>query len=172
MYQIPCRNWQFFLFPNPPQVQILRLKLIMKNMSNQQRFTVYSCLLCHFVTWKSSGGLVIPSKSVIEICTETEKCIMRMLNMTGGKLPNCKNLLGTISTAVLATCVGSSVFKALDNHMFDTTATNNHIAALIKCCAQSYTHIRLKHHTKRQTDIITRKKVRKQLTKLILFNHQ
>ena len=126
----------------------------------------------HFVTWKSNGGLVIPSKSVIEICTETEKCIMRMLNMTGGKLPNCKNLLGTISTAVLATCVGSSVFKALDNHMFDTTATNNHIAALIKCCAQSYTHIRLKHHTKRQTDIITGKKVRKQLTKLILFNHQ
>ena len=56
--------------------------------------------------------------------------------------------------------------------MFDTTATNNHIATLIKCCAQSYTHIRLKHDPKRQTDIITGKKARKQLTKLILFNHQ
>ena len=107
----------------------------------------------HFLTWKSNGDLVIPSTSVIKICTDTEKCIMRILNMTGGKLPNCKNLLGTISTAVLATCVGSSVFKALDNHMFDTTATNNHIATLIKSCAHSYTHIHLKHHTKRQTDM-------------------
>ena len=128
--------------------------------------------LSAFVTWKSNGGLAIPSESLVRVCTETEKCIMRMINATGGSLPNCSNLHGAIATVVLAQCIDANVFKSLESHMYDTTATNNHIARIIKTCAQIYTNIRMKHQGKRFTDNITGKKVRKQLSKLILFKNQ
>ena len=128
--------------------------------------------LTAFVTWKSNGGLTIPSQSLIRVCTETEKCIMRMINATGGRLPVCSNLHGAIATVVLAQCIDANVFKSLESHMYDTTATNNHIARIIKTCAQIYTNIRMKHQGKRFTDNITGKKVRKQLSKLILFKNQ
>ena len=117
--------------------------------------------LSAFVRWKSNGGLAIPSESLVLVCTETEKCIMRMINATGGSLPNC-----------LIKFADANVFKSLESHMYDTTATNNHIARIIKTCAQIYTNIRMKHQGKRFTDNITGKKVRKQLSKLILFRNQ
>ena len=125
-----------------------------------------------FVSWKSNGGLTIPSTSVLKVCRETEKCVARMLKASSGNLPHCSGLLTAISTAVLAACVGSSIFDSLGEHMFDSTATNNHISSLIKCCSQCYAHIRLNHLAKRKTETLAGKKVRKQLSKLILFNHQ
>ena len=107
-----------------------------------------------FVSWKSNGGLTIPSQSVIKVCSETEKCIMRMMKATKDCLPNCSNLPQAIANAVLHQCVNSTVFQSLHNHMYDSTATNNHVASLIKSCAQSYVHIRMKHQGKRQNDII------------------
>ena len=53
--------------------------------------------------------------------------------------------------------------------MFDSTATNNHISSLIKCCSQCYAHIRLNHLAKRKTETLAGKKVRKQLSKLIQY---
>ena len=121
--------------------------------------------LTAFVTWKSNGGLTIPSQSLICVCTETEKCIMRMINATGGRLPVCSNLHGAIAAAVLAQCIDANVFKSSESHMYETMATNYHIARIIKTCAQIYTNIRMKHQGKRFTDNITGEKVRKQLRK-------
>ena len=114
--------------------------------------------LTAFVTWKNNGGLTIPSQSLIRVCTETEKCIVRMINATGGRLPVCSNLHGAIAIVVLAPCIDANVFKSLESHMYDTTATNNHIARIIKTCAQIFTYIRMKHQGKRFTDNITGKK--------------
>ena len=125
-----------------------------------------------FVSWKSNGGLTIPSTSVLKVCRETEKCVARMLKASSGNLLHCSGLLTAISTAILTACVGSSIFNSLGEHMFDSTATNNHISSLIKCCSQCYAHIRLNHLAKRKTETLAGKKVRKQLSKLILFNHQ
>lgn len=125
-----------------------------------------------FVTWKTNGGLIIPSDSLLQVCRETEKCFMRMTNATSGKLPHSPGLPSAISNAVLSSCVRSNVFDDLKEHMFDTTPTNNHIASLIKCASQSYTQIRMHHLAKSATEKILGNKMRMKLTKLILFSGQ
>ena len=106
--------------------------------------------LSAFVTWKSNGGLAILSESLVRVCTETEKCIMRMINATGGSLPNCSNLHGAIATVVLAQCIDANVFKSLESHMYDTTATNNHIARIIKTCANMCPNLHHQNETPRK----------------------
>jgi hypothetical protein len=54
-----------------------------------------------FVTWKTNGGLKLPSHGLIKICEETEKCVMRMLNVNGGGLPYGARLSSAIATTVL-----------------------------------------------------------------------
>ena len=101
-----------------------------------------------FVTWKTNGGLKLPSLGLIKICEETEKCVMRMLNVNGGGLPHSAGLSSAIATTVLSVCVESNVFSELDQHMFDSTPGNNHVFKLIKCCCQSYVTIRMHHLSK------------------------
>ena len=83
-----------------------------------------------FVTWKSNGGLKLPSLGLVRICQETEKCVMRMLNVNGGGLPHGAGLSNAIAKTVLQVCVENGVFSTLDQHMFDSTAVNNHIFTL------------------------------------------
>ncbi|CAB4037339.1 THAP domain-containing 9, partial, partial [Paramuricea clavata] len=68
-----------------------------------------------FVTWKTNGGLKLPSLGLIKICEETEKCVMRMLNVNGGGLPHNAGLSSAIATTVLSVCVESKVFKLRDD---------------------------------------------------------
>ena len=79
-----------------------------------------------FVTWKTNGGLKLPSPGLLKVCKETEKCVIRMLNANEGGLPRSAGLLSAIATMVLPVCVESGVFSTLDQHMFDSTAMNNH----------------------------------------------
>jgi hypothetical protein len=69
-------------------------------------------------------------------------------------------------------CVESRVFSSLDQHMFDTTAVNNHIFTLIKSCSQSYVKICMHHLSKLRNAEMHKKLIRKQFSKLVLFNHQ
>ncbi|CAB4041035.1 THAP domain-containing 9, partial, partial [Paramuricea clavata] len=101
-----------------------------------------------FVTWKTNGGLRLPSLGLIKICEETEKCIMRMLNVNGGGLPHSTGLSNAIASTVLSVCVERRVFSTLDEHMFDSAPGNNHTLSLIKCCSQSYVTIRMHHLSK------------------------
>ncbi len=125
-----------------------------------------------FVTWKSNGGLKLPSLGLLKICQETEKCVMRMLNVNGGGLPHGAGLSNAIAKTVLQVCVENGVFSTLDQHMFDSTAENNHIFNLIKCCSQSYVTIRMHHLSKLRNAGMHEKLIRKQFSKLVLFNHQ
>ena len=125
-----------------------------------------------FVTWKTNGGLKLPSLEVIKICEETEKCIVRMLNATGGGLPHIAGLSSAIARTVLHVCVESGVFSTLDQHMFDSTVVNNHIFTLIKCCCESYVKTRMHHLSKMRNGRMHDKVVRKQFLKLVLFSHQ
>ena len=42
-----------------------------------------------FLAFKDRGGLFKPTQSVIKVCEETEKCVIRMLASAGGNLPQC-----------------------------------------------------------------------------------
>jgi DNA transposase THAP9 len=123
-----------------------------------------------FVLKKDRGGLVKASPSVVEVCKETEKCFIRMANTLLDKLPRRK-FMPTVCSLVLKT-VGSKAFKSLNDHMFATTADNNHIFKLIKCLAECYSIIRAHHMARQNTDVITGLKVRKELYKLVLFKGQ
>jgi hypothetical protein len=124
-----------------------------------------------FVVLKNRGGLIKASHSVILVCEETEKCFYRMHATVGDKLPQTAKILPTICSIVLKE-VGLKSFNSLNEHMYITTPDNNHIFNLIKCVANCYCTIRLHHLDKQKTVAITGSKVRKQLTKLVLFKGQ
>ena len=125
-----------------------------------------------FVLFKDRGGLVHCSAGVNKICTETEKCILRMLHSNMGRLPQGRGLSSAITTAVLPVCVDADVFPSLNDHMFDSTCVDNHLFSLIKCCSACYTKIRMYHIGKRYTDVLQGDNIRKKLSRLILFKHQ
>ncbi len=93
-----------------------------------------------FMVWKSNGGIKLPSLGLLKVCEETEKCVMRMLNVNHGT-----GLPEAIASTVLQVCVEHGVFSSLKQHMFDTTALHNHVFALIKCCLKCYVTIRMHH---------------------------
>ena len=125
-----------------------------------------------FVVWKSNGGLKLPSPGLLKICEETEKCVLRMLKVTNGGLPHDTGLPDAITSTVLEVCVERDVFSSLKEHMFDSTAMNNHVFNLIKCCSKSYVTICMHHLAKQINSRMHERLVRKEYSKLTLFKGQ
>jgi hypothetical protein len=127
----------------------------------------------HFLllTTKDRGGLVKPSASTITICNEAERCFRRVQSE---KPPNCRGFAEALTMAVMQETMSerAAVFADLHDHMFDTEPENNHVVQLVKHVAREYVKIRLYHWGKEYTAMFTGNKIRKQLSKLILFKHQ
>lgn len=104
-----------------------------------------------FMVLKDRGGLFKPSPSVVKVCEETEKCFERLLAVTGGNLPRTKGIPDAIAVSVLGSTNHSKVFTELDNHMVDSPVDENHVFALIKSIAKSYSKIRFYHLGKETT---------------------
>lgn len=121
---------------------------------------------------KDRGGLVRPADDVVYICETTEQYIQRMLTCSSGKLPQATGVSHAISAAVLNHVAYNAIFDQLYEHMLDSTADNNHVFSLIKCVSHCFCKIRFHHLAKTFTAKLTGAKVRKQLTKLVLFKHQ
>ena len=66
----------------------------------------------------------------------------------------------------------STVFKDLDNHVLDSAVDENHVFLLIKILAKCYCKVRLYHLGKETTQKLSGPKIRKKLSKLVLFKHQ
>ena len=113
-----------------------------------------------------------PTKSVIDVCEETENCFERMLTSTNGKLPQVRGIPDAIATTVLSGIDSANIFKDLDEHMLDTPVTDNHTFSLTKTISQCYSKVRLYHLGKETTEKRDKNKVRKKLNKLVLFKHQ
>ena len=124
-----------------------------------------------FLEYKDRGNLFKPSKDVIMVCEETEKCFQRMLSVTQGKLPRCKGMSGVIQTAVLQN-VSTKVFPELLEHMLECAIEDNHVHNLIKLIAKSYAKIRFYHLGDVKSNEVSSSKIRKLLTKLVLFKNQ
>ena len=127
---------------------------------------------CTFIALKDRGKLIKPTASVLKICLETERCFQRMLNSTGGKLPQSKGLPDAIVSTVLSNINKANTFPELDEHMLDTTVDDNHVFTLVKTISRCYSRVRFYHLGKSITEQQSDNKVRKRLTKLVLFNHQ
>ena len=124
-----------------------------------------------FLLFKDRGGLFKPSKSVIQVCEETEKCFRRMLASNDGHLPQCSGMSEAIQLAVLQNLNGE-VFTEFFDHMLECAIEDNHIYNLIKLVARSYAKIRFYHLGQLKTTEISEPKIRKKLNKLILFKNQ
>ena len=124
-----------------------------------------------FLEKKNRGGLVRPAPGVVKVCETTEKCFQRLLNVTGGDLPQASGISHAISSAVLSEIGHLDVFDELTEHMFDCPPDNNHVFTLIKSAAAAYVKIRMHHLTRRMNESISGALVRKKLTKLVLFKH-
>ena len=125
-----------------------------------------------FISFKDRGGLWKPSASVVKVCEVTELRVQKMLAFTSGKLPQGKGVLQGVTSCVLQDLDISKIFNDLDQHMFESTATDNHIFILIKTIASCYCKIRFHHLAKETTQRISGDIVRKRLNKLVLFKHQ
>ena len=125
-----------------------------------------------FISFKDRGGLWKPAASVVKVCEVTELRVQKMLAFTSGKLPQGKGVLQGVTSCVLQDLDISKIFNDLDQHMFESTATDNHIFILIKTIASCYCKIRFHHLAKETTQRISGDIVRKRLNKLVLFKHQ
>ena len=123
-------------------------------------------------TWveiKDSGAT---TKSVIDVCEETEKCFERMPTSTNEKLPQVRGIPDAIATTILSGIDSVNIFKNLHEHMLDTPVNANHTFSLIKTISHCYSKVCLYHLGKEATEKLDRNKVRKKLNKLVLFKHQ
>ena len=121
---------------------------------------------------KNRGGLLKASPDVVQVCGVTEQCIQRLLKTTDGALPQSPGIAAAISTAVLGEVAPDGVFDQLYEHTLNGSPECNHVFLLIKCLAACYIKIRMHHLTKQFNAKISGPKVRKQLSKLVLFRHQ
>ena len=140
--------------------------------SNSLGRTKHVSLTASFLNFKDRGGLFEPTSSVIVVCNETERCFQRILAATCGKLPQGKGFPDAVASSVLAGINLSRVFRELGDHMLDCSLQDNHIFVLIKTIAKCYCKIRLPHLGKLATENISDAKIRKKLSKLVLFKHQ
>ena len=125
-----------------------------------------------FIEFKDRGKLFKATPCVIKVSEETEKCFERMLTATGRSLPHSKGIADTITVSILGALNLTTMFRELDNHMFESAVDENHVFGLIKIIAKCYCKIRLYHLGKETTENLSGKKIRKKLSKLVLFNHQ
>ncbi|KAJ8022415.1 hypothetical protein HOLleu_37304 [Holothuria leucospilota] len=77
-----------------------------------------------------------------------------------------------IASAVLGGLKPSSVFPDLQAHMTDSAVDDNHVFHLVKLVAKCYCKIRLYHLGKETTSKLSGPRIRKKLSKLVLFEHQ
>ena len=126
-----------------------------------------------FLKFKDRGGLFKPTKSVIKVCEESEKSIQKMLNVTNGKLPLSTGIPDAIAISVLSALGSSNIFSELNSHMLEAPIyEENHVFALIKTIAKCYCKTRFYHLGKEEAAKLTGQKIRKKLSKLILFENQ
>ena len=124
-----------------------------------------------FIKLKNKGGLSKPSPDVVAVCTETDHNIRKILQVTNNRLPQGPGIPSVVATAVLSQ-LHNKAFATLSNINLDTSMEENHIFKLIKTFSFSYTKIIFNHLAKAETDVQTGIKIRKQVSKLILFKHQ
>ena len=129
-------------------------------------------VLPSFLKFKDRGGLFKPTASVIKVCEEAEKCFQRMHKCMGGKIPQSRRFPDAVAIGVMTNLNASKVFDELQDHMLDCSLQDNHVFGLIKIITRCYCKIRLHHLGKQATDNISGTKIRKKLSKLVLFNHQ
>ncbi|KAH9360455.1 hypothetical protein HPB48_013430 [Haemaphysalis longicornis] len=110
------------------------------------------------VEHKNRGGLVSPSKDVIDLCEAVEKGLQR-LQMECGTIQAVNSQSKHLVLEVLQLSVGEQWFQTLQQHILELDPLDNHIYSLCKKVAQLYGKIRIHHMTKERNREIIKNKV-------------
>lgn len=129
----------------------------------------YSDHAFELISFKDEGGLVYPSKDVVQICKIAELEIRKTIDMSQkfSTRPSSSKLL--LINKILRSFVNSNIFSSISIHQFDQAPTENHLVHLIKAVASSYIDVRFHYLTKHIKPIVTKRQL---YNKLILFQGQ
>lgn len=122
-----------------------------------------------FVNFKDKGGLVYPTKDVIQICKVAEIEIRDIINKSQkfNMRPSLSKLL--LINKILRYFVNSNIFSSIAIHQFDQSPTENHLVNLIKTVASTYMDVRFHYLTKFLRSAVTKRQL---YNKLILLQGQ
>lgn len=121
---------------------------------------------------KNRGGLKKASQDLIIVCEATEKFVRHTMSVNDGALPKGNDIVLNAYQYVVPHVNDKKAFECLHDHMFDCDVVDNHVHVLVKQVTKCYLNIRMYHLGKQHTSLISGTKVRKELSKLILFKHQ
>lgn len=120
-----------------------------------------------FIKHINKGGLIYPSKDVIDICKAIES-LFRINVYYGKKCSNFKP--ASISSKVMEIFLERNIFSFLNEHMYDMEPLNNHILYLIKAISEKYLNVRFYYYSKILSS--NHMSERRLFTKLIFFKGQ
>lgn len=121
---------------------------------------------------KSKGGLLLPSKSLQEVCKIVENKIQVLLEIEK-HLPPKKIFIESLLKYTNKITFDDNLFRSLKDHSFDFgIEEDSHKKLLISEIIKVYSSIRIFSITKKINEDISGEKIRKSLNKLILFKHQ
>lgn len=117
------------------------------------------------------GCLKKPSWDTAFICKEAEKCYKRIQLQ---KPPTGRGFSALIVSAVTQHVLTRTmpIFPQMHDHELETEPEDNHVIQLVKRIVKEYVKIRNYHWGKMYTAAVNGPKVRKQLSKLVLFKNQ
>jgi len=140
----------------------------------RQLYKIINCSVCcsaldeHILIYiKNRGGLKKPSIDVINICKVTVKVFNSRVQDVSKHLENPVTYF-TIKT--MAQININNLFPSLSIHIASQSPINNHLLQIIQLIIKKYIVIRLHHYNKEQCQ--PKSRIRSQLTKQILFQHQ
>ena len=117
------------------------------------------------------GGLTKPSWETALICKEAEKCYKRIQLQKPSTGRGFSALIVKAVTEQILTKT-ALLFPQLHDHELETEPENYHVIELVKRVVKEYVKIRNYHWGKMYTAVDGGPKVRKQLSKLVLFKNQ
>lgn len=137
----------------------------------------YSLKGLALVAQKNRGGLILPSDSVITICSYAESLFRKACNSNSGKPPVEMNFPALLAHSVFKNLLSSTkeLFPELEQHFNDTFVLDSctgHKYFLVKCILIYYIEIRMYSFTKNVSLSITGTQIRHFLTRQIVWAHQ
>lgn len=123
---------------------------------------------------KNKNVLFFPSKSVNDICLYTEQMFRYVLNQSKS-IPSESNFYAVLCLKVIHDLIQSpyKLFTSLYDHVFDDTPEEgSHLYSLIKCICLTYISLTLYSATKIFSNREIGTKIRHDMNRKIIWNHQ
>ena len=144
--------------------------------NNPQNIVLNSNNSAAYIAAVTRGYLVIPSQSVIRICTIAESLFRKAINTNCGKPPTEQNFPAVLAAKVFQQAVEThDIFLELEDHNVQMLSAEEfiiHAHQLTKTIIICYIELRMYAETKKHALRVTGTNLRHFLTRSIIWAHQ